>query len=273
MNMKKLEEFTPQLYLSDYGILHANFDRYSIDYEDKEWKPDEKTERRIERIWKKMERKAKRERRGLWSIPGSMARVKNMVLMGGNLLLFAQPTGYRSHVGTMDLKERYEPEHPLYALRRANPLYGNLLLPIEGYLLFGKRSSKVAFDSGKISAVSGNVDPREDVEDGKIKVENTVGREFSEETGLVAKLELKPYAVQCDPLTHQYHLDFWFLGRSNLTKHEIERDFKKSELTEPFFVEISNLESEFDKLRSRFSVRERLMVKYLIDTGNIRYLT
>jgi len=271
--MKKLEEFTPQLYLSDYGILHRGIDGYSIVHTEEEWKTPEKIERRIERIWEKEKRRAEREGRELWSEPGSMLRVRNMYSYDRRLVFVTQTTNYKQYAGTRGLKELYSPDDSHYAWNRANPLAANLLLSVDGYLLFGLRSNRLIFDGGKIGAVSGSVDPSKDIADGNISVEKTVRREFEEEIKMKPRFkELKPFVVQYNPVDSDSHLEFWFLGYTDLTKQEIERDFKKNEFDSLVFLKMDQLKEEFNRLENMFTAQDGLIIRYLIDSGEIYHI-
>src|SRR5262249_46776634 len=127
----------------------------------------------IEQAWRKAQQKL-----GSYLFDGPMCRLERVGTDGGRLNLLLSRTSYKVFYGTNLCHSEIAIRHGMTAL--ANPMgISCALISDDGYLMFGKRSDRVAYYPGRVHPFAGALEPRE-----RLDVFEDARRELNEELGL-----------------------------------------------------------------------------------------
>ncbi|MCK6457722.1 MAG: hypothetical protein L6Q92_14475 [Phycisphaerae bacterium] len=140
-------------------------------------------DRLIDAEWR--ERTAQASRAGQHLFNGELFRYISHACDGAEFALTVGPTCYRDFVGT-NLFNHHR-VHELGWHRFANPLGTTAtLLTGDGFVVFGRRSHRVAYHGGYVHTIGGTLEVVDRRADGVIDVFDSVRRELQEELGFSA---------------------------------------------------------------------------------------
>jgi len=159
-----------------------------------------RVEELIEREW--TFRLAQAARSGARLFDGRLGRYVGHEVVGRRLTLTLGPTRYRDFVGTNlyhpELAERFGWEY------LSNPVGTTAtLITADDYLVFGRRSGKVAYHAGFLHTFGGSLEAADLRPGGRVDVRGSLDRELQEELGLRAS---ETATVECSGMIRDHEI-------------------------------------------------------------------
>ncbi len=174
----------------------------------------------IARLWE--EKLAEARRRGAMLFNGRLVRWMDHRVIDGELHLDVGPTDYRDFVGTNLWNKHRIAE--LGRHRFANPIGTTAtLLSADGWLLYGRRSHRVAYHAGYLHTFGGALEEADVRSGGRIDVFAAVHRELAEELGLGPEHVRE---LVCVGLIHDHEIwqpEMLFEAKVSLTRDALVR--------------------------------------------------
>lgn len=181
-------------------------DQISVRLVDSTFRPDPMTTARVEAAWS-----AACARPGVHLFDGPLCRLERLDATPGHLHLDVSRCSYKWFMGTNGTDATQEPRADAVGTSAA-------LVTVDGWLVFGKRSTAVALYPGYAHPFGGTLEPAEEIDPIA-----EMARELAEEVGITADdlLDLRCVGLGVDPRLRQPEL--LYLARVRLDRTEVER--------------------------------------------------
>jgi hypothetical protein len=251
-----------------------SFDKVEVvEFKREVWAPFSNIETQVQTAWP--EAVERNRRRGGELYDATMVRASDLTQEGTSLLVKAELTSYKYHLGTRTNPNLED---------RANPLYvATIFSTSDGKLVLGRINVGEEQVLGKVNLVAGAVEPKDiSPSTSQLSLDVTLARELIEETGLFLFANyfsnpLKPTFIVIED--HMRHPSLIYTGRTDLSEEDINDIFnykvkrpqgKKREFSDLFFLE-SDPNSILQELRDnpeRFrDDRVRTILGYVAERG------